>query len=98
WGDPIAALVGKRWGRHKLPVVKEKSWEGSLASLALCLFLGAALTFGPETRGMGLAFGVAAIGALAFAVTEALPIPLDDNFYLPVITGAMMQAVVAFGG
>ncbi len=32
WGDGLAALVGKRWGKHPYPVWEgSKSWEGSLA-------------------------------------------------------------------
>ena len=32
WGDPLAALIGKRWGAHRYPVgQKQKSIEGTLA-------------------------------------------------------------------
>lgn len=32
WGDALAALVGKRWGRHRYgPIGMQKSLEGSLA-------------------------------------------------------------------
>jgi len=34
WGDPLAALVGKRWGRHRYSTGgAQKSFEGSLAML-----------------------------------------------------------------
>ncbi|MGQ0534876.1 MAG: hypothetical protein ACT4PT_02260 [Methanobacteriota archaeon] len=32
-GDTMSALVGSRYGRHKLPWNRRKSWEGSLAGL-----------------------------------------------------------------
>ncbi|MFQ3679005.1 MAG: diacylglycerol/polyprenol kinase family protein [Pseudanabaenaceae cyanobacterium] len=35
WGDGLAALVGKRWGKHPYAVWEgAKSWEGSLAMAA----------------------------------------------------------------
>lgn len=36
FGDAAAALVGQRWGRHKIPGSK-KSWEGSFSMFALSL-------------------------------------------------------------
>ncbi|MBR4878435.1 MAG: hypothetical protein IKU13_01220 [Clostridia bacterium] len=43
-GDAAAALVGKRFGKHKirLPLAdKKKSWEGSLSFMALSFIFGA---------------------------------------------------------
>lgn len=48
-GDGMAALVGQRWGRHKLPWHDRKTWEG----------LAAGLVFGvPAFVGFGIIGGV----------------------------------------
>lgn len=50
WGDGLAAVIGKKWGRHPYELFdNKKSWEGSLTmtlasfivvSLILCLTIG----------------------------------------------------------
>jgi len=45
WGDSLAALVGKKWGRHRYTVKRtEKSFEGSLA-MAGGTFAGCVVSF-----------------------------------------------------
>ena len=68
-GDAAAALVGKRFGRHR--TAWGKSWEGFAAALVVCLVVGFAVP--------GIAPASAVAGALAAAVLEFLPLPLDDN-------------------
>jgi len=75
-GDAAAALVGKAWGRHRLPG-SAKSVEGSLACLLVCLGAGLAA---------GLGVMPAAAAALAAAVVELLPTTrfCNDNLWMPV--------------
>jgi dolichol kinase len=68
-GDASAALVGKRFGRHR--AAWGKSWEGCAAAFAACLAVGLAIP--------GIVPGAAVAGALAAAGLEFLPLPLDDN-------------------
>lgn len=84
--DPAASLVGERWGRHR---VGRKSVEGSLA------FLGAALGVGLMLSGVGRGPGVAAVavGATVAAIAELLPLPLDDNITVPLLSGGAMILV-----
>jgi dolichol kinase len=84
--DPVAGIVGRRFGRHKLR--SGKSLEGSLAfvaSGALAAFAGLALlgVSGPLPAWV-LAVGGALVGALAELTSGAL----DDNFTIPVAVGA----------
>jgi dolichol kinase len=74
FGDAAAALVGKRFGRHRTRW--GKSWEGFAAGLAVNLAVGLAIS--------SLSAGVlpavaAAAGATAAAVLEFLDLPIDDN-------------------
>lgn len=73
FGDAAAALVGKRFGRHR--TAWGKSWEGFAAGLAVNL--GVALTL--SALAPSLPALAAAAGAVAAAVLEFLDLPIDDN-------------------
>ena len=78
-GDPVAALIGKSIGVVRL--FGNKTLEGSLANFLVCFGIG--LLFLP--------LPLAVVGAVAAAVAEVLPIPLDDNLRIPLAAGAAMQ-------
>jgi dolichol kinase len=79
-GDTTAAIVGKWLGRIR---IFDKTLEGSLACLVSCYLLTLLV---PEVP-----FRVAVIGALTATVFELLPIPLDDNFRIPLSAGFAMD-------
>ena len=85
-GDTMAALVGKSIGRTR---IFGKTLEGSLACLVSCFAIG---SFVPD-----LSWPVVLVGSLVATVFELLPIPLDDNFRLPLFAGFAMQLMV-WGG
>ena len=99
-GDPAASIVGTRFARLRLPVPvpwtprerQAKSVEGTLA------FLAAALAVAALLRGVGVygVFWPAALGALAAALAELLPAPVDDNVTVP-LAGAAVMALVWVG-
>lgn len=68
-GDASAALVGKRFGRHRTSW--GKSWEGFAAALVVTLAIGFAVP--------GITPPGAVLGALAAASVEFAPLRLDDN-------------------
>ena len=68
-GDASAAIVGKRWGRHR--VRWGKSWEGMGAALVVNLAVALLIP--------GIPVAAAVAGAAAAALLEFLPLPLDDN-------------------
>ena len=83
--DPAAAVVGIRWGRHKLG--PERSLEGSLAFFA-ATFAIALFVLGAATDATGVAVGVMAfLIALAAAACELLPLRIDDNMTIPLFVG-----------
>jgi phytol kinase len=85
-GDGLADIVGRRWGKARLPFNERKSWIGSAA-----MFLGGwifALGFVALFNGMGvlepaLDTGSASLSitiiALAATIVEALPLRDIDN-------------------
>ena len=88
-GDAAAALIGRRFGRHKAP--NNKSWEGVAAFL---IFGGAALGIYLALTGAGVALYLGGAIALLPACAAELfekQLHIDDNFSIPVIVGAGLQ-------
>lgn len=94
-GDPIAAIVGRRWGRVRL--VNGRSLEGSLAfvvsgGLAAASYVG---IFHPEI-GLGATLAAAFVGAIAGALAELFSRRIDDNFSIPLTAfGAAFLTLLA---
>lgn len=83
-GDTAAALVGKRWGRIKL--IGNKSLEGSAACFAVCILITLFL-INPI---------VGITGAFFATLTELLPLRIDDNLTVPLVSGAIMQLMINY--
>jgi acyl phosphate:glycerol-3-phosphate acyltransferase len=84
-GDAAASLVGKTWGRTR-PFGSKKSLEGSAA----CLIASFAFAYGI----VHLPLHVALAGAFAGTLFEILPLPLDDNFAVPLSSGFTMKLLM----
>lgn len=78
-GDSAAALIGRRFGRHRFG---RKSYEGSAACLGATLLVAALAP--------GISFPVAAVGAAVATLIEAKPLGVDDNISVPVLSGLAM--------
>jgi len=81
--DGGAAVVGSRWGKHKL--VGKKTIEGSLTLFLIALALAALLV-----KPLLAAF----VGAIVAVFVELLP--MNDNLTIPVAAGLAMYAVRYF--
>jgi len=87
-GDTVAALIGRRFGRVHL--FGNKTLAGTMA------FFGSAFASGSLIPGIGT--GTALVGAVVAAVVEALPLPIDDNFSIPILSGVAMVLARFFWG
>jgi dolichol kinase len=87
FGDVTAAIVGKKIGRHKL--FPPRSVEGSAAFFIIAAVVGFILKqyFFPAS----LTVTAILVSALIAAVVETLPIALDDNLTIPIITGTVLH-------
>lgn len=86
-GDPIAALVGRRFGRIKL--LHGRSLEGTVAfaiSATIATF-GAFLIF-HSSMGLSMALLLAAAASIAGALAELFSLRVDDNFSIPLSAAA----------
>jgi dolichol kinase len=83
--DPLAAVVGIRFGRHR--ITHNRSLEGSLAILsATAVITAAVFHWGTAASAGELAWAAAAIGLTA-TVFELLPLRIDDNLTIPIFVG-----------
>lgn len=76
-GDVAAALIGRRWGRHRY--LNNRSFEGSGA------FFAAAIVGSVLIPGMPVGFALS--GALIATIVEGLSQQIDDNLTVPLIVG-----------
>lgn len=86
-GDTAAAVIGRRWGRHR--TTWGKSWEGAGAALGVNLAVGLVM---PE-----ILLGAALCGAVVSAILEFLPLPLDDNLRITLGGGLALWGAMALG-
>ena len=82
-GDTTASLFGGLISTS-LPFNKGKTWEGSLAGFFLA-FLAGTFFVSPI---------LALVGAAIAMTIEVLPLPINDNVLMPVITGAALTLLI----
>ena len=94
--DPLAAVVGIRYGRRR--IARNRSLEGSLAFFGATLVIAAlVLAWGADAPTLAIA-GAAGTIALAAAGCELLPLRIDDNLTIPLFVGFTTWIVAALFG
>lgn len=81
--DAVSSLIGKHYGKYKLPINKKKTYEGSISFLLTSIFV--------------LLFFVDPFKAFTIAIfaTFAEMIPrIDDNLVIPIIVGIVMSIII----
>lgn len=92
-GDPAGAIVGTRWGRHKIGK-GPKSYEGTAACFLVSMLVGVVLTLCIGASGAAAApIWIVGVGATAATLAELYHWKLDDNFVIPVVSAAVMEAL-----
>jgi dolichol kinase len=85
FGDGLASLIGKIFGRIRPKFMLGKSIEGSLACF---------IAVGLSAYGVSRNFRAAFFAALTATLVEALPLGDYDNIALPIITGLVFQIII----
>jgi glycerol-3-phosphate acyltransferase PlsY len=89
FGDMYSKIFGLAYGRHKL---FDKTIEGTLA------YAGAIMIFGYVVfTAIDISLLVLIIGGITATFSEFLPLGMNDNFTVPIISGAAMTVAVLFG-
>lgn len=83
FGDSASTIIGRKWGKNKIPHRNDKTVEGSLAFFVVGLIL--ALTQIPLLP--------AVLGVFFGALAEAYS-PVDDNIPIPLVSALVMSVVI----
>ena len=89
FGDTAAALIGRKFGRHKL--FNGKSLEGCAAFLITDFLIVSGAFFMLQFSWIHLVFGLAGVVIAMFAELFNEELHLDDNFSIPLIVGGMFR-------
>ncbi len=87
FGDVSATTVGEIWGKTKLWDGK-KSLEGTVAFFVAGIVAGVVIS-----RFYPMDMAVIIAGAVSAAIVEILPLKVNDNLTIPLLSGAVMQLV-----
>jgi len=90
-GDVAATAIGERYGKTK---IGGKSLEGTIAFVVAAFCAGLILSL----AGVPLALWILAIGAIVAASAELLPLPLNDNLVIPLVSGGIMELALRTAG
>ena len=83
-GDGGAHIFGMKYGRTKLPFNKGKNLEGTFFGVILA-FLCAMIFVDPLKALIAVSFGM---------LIEGLPIPINDNFSIPLASGLILTLIL----
>lgn len=98
-GDPIASLFGIIYGKNSLRLANGKTLVGTAAGMVTC----AVVTFLmlkaiPVSASDGVILALTLIGGFAGGAAELIPLDMDDNFTIPIVSGFVLWlAFIAFG-
>ncbi|MGB1275120.1 MAG: diacylglycerol/polyprenol kinase family protein [Nannocystaceae bacterium] len=95
-GDPIAALVGRRFGRHKL--INGRSVEGSLAFLVTSACAAAGVLLALHGLSLVAATTIALAAAVPATFAELVSRRVDDNLTIPLSAAAGALAALGIVG
>lgn len=90
-GDVAATTIGERYGKTK---IGDKSLEGTAAFVVAALAAGIFLSL----AGFSVPFWVITIGAVVAAGVELLPLVVNDNLAIPIVSGAIMELALRWAG
>ena len=88
-GDPMASLFGVLYGKRSIKFPNGKSLVGTLAGVVTCgiatyVFLSG---FGLSTSSVLI---LTALGGISGGTAELLPLEVDDNFSIPIVSGFVL--------
>jgi dolichol kinase len=91
FGDVAASTIGERYGRTK---IGNKSLEGSIAFVVAAVTAGFLLSL----TGISVMHGLILAGAIIAAGVELLPLPVNDNLVIPLVSGGSMALIARMAG
>lgn len=85
-GDPIASLFGILYGDRSVRFANGKSLIGTAAGIITCALVSV-IYLSSLHLSDGKLIALTGIGAVAGGAAEMLPLEVDDNFSIPIVSG-----------
>ena len=101
FGDPAASIVG---GQLELPYCRlssGKSIHGTLAAVAVCTWITYSslhLSINEPNLHQDALFWITIIGGLVGGISELIPLGVDDNISIPIISGLVLSVAFKYWG
>ena len=96
-GDPISSIFGIMWGHQGIRFSNGKSLIGTAAGMGVCTLISMVALIWMDVP-VGASIGIAIAGGIAGGGAEMLPLDIDDNFSIPLVSGlALWLAFIVFG-
>jgi dolichol kinase len=96
-GDPISSIFGILWGDLGPRFSNGKSLIGTAAGMGICCVI-TFVTMVLSSIPAGAAFLISLAGGLAGGGAEMIPLEIDDNFSIPLVSGlALWVTFLIFG-
>ena len=93
--DAVASMVGKRFGKHKWPINKKKSIEGTLAAiLTVYAAIFACFYFYADSFNLFRVFTAASFASLMFLLVDLFSSKISDNLLNPILCGTAIYFVM----
>jgi len=97
FGDPISSIFGILWGDLGPRFTNGKSLIGTAAGMGICCVI-TFITMLLNSIPAGPAILIALAGGLAGGGAEMIPLEIDDNFSIPIVSGlALWVTFLIFG-
>jgi diacylglycerol kinase (CTP) len=85
-GDPIASVFGILYGKYSVRFSNGKSLIGTAAGIVTCALVSVVFLKASGLSGLHVLI-LSLIGGVAGGAAEMLPIEVDDNFSIPIVSG-----------
>ena len=96
-GDPISSIFGIMWGDLGPRFANGKSLIGTAAGMGICCLITFVYLVATNVPPLSSAF-IALAGGLAGGGAEMIPLEIDDNFSIPLVSGlTLWVAFLLFG-
>ena len=93
FGDPTASLFGVLFGDRSIRFAHGKSLIGCLSAVLVCgvvtILYGSTLNLNPSSLAI-----LTVVGAFVGGFSELLPLEIDDNFSIPLVSGIALWLVL----
>ena len=94
--DPLSAIIGIRYGKHR--IVKDKSLEGSAAFFVASFIACFSILFSIEGNSFWAVLAVSSFSSIFITSFEMIPIKLDDNLTIPLMTAIILWIITSYVG